>query len=324
MCSRLRTLKRYAFHLLAISLLVAVDSAAAQVQRLGSYSPPSSAHALRATDADDPSHILLIDENYRFAYSANDATFSWNRAYVTDGPLVHEFDRNDFLTGPLWTYDAGAQLLDVETGSSKGELLLLTTADLLVLDAHAVPAPRILTSASVENLTSNSGNLLSRFGDTLYVADNTLRGFRVFDVSKPTILAQVAQYASEIKPKGKPSDFVLTDLQRDGALLSLVIGGQFEVIRVDNPLHPSMLTSLGNVRVVGATRALMKGGFAFVIVGRTVRVLNVDPTSSAFLAEVTRFEAAVEITDVEFVNGRLYLLCGTLGFEIWDVSSYAK
>jgi hypothetical protein len=293
-----------------------------QVNRLGVYQPSSTEEAVRHTDAEDPTAVYVLDENYKFATGSFNAAFTRNRAYVLDGQYVREFRRNDLIAGPIRSYNAGVQLLDVEAAGAPGHILLLTRSALQVVDLDGASSPRVVGSVSVSNSQPIWGALLAVFGDTVYVADNSLRGFKVVDVADPANPIVLAQHTSKAKATGQPSKFTVTDLRRHDRVLSLVVGGYLELIAPDNLLAPSQLTSLGLARFGSTSRAVLAGGHAFLADGLTVRVVNAAPGTTGFLSEVLKFEGGAAITDLFVQDTRLYLLCGKLGYEIWDVSAY--
>ncbi len=303
-------------------IMVGSAAASAQVRRLGAYSPSAVTEALRHTDAEDPTRIFLLDENFKFSSAAANTAFGRDRVYVADGQVLLEFRSNSLVSGPIRTYNAGSVLLDVEVGRTDGQVVLLTRSALTVVDLNATPSPRVLSSLSVTNNQPVWGELIAKFGDTLYVADNSIRGFRVVDIHDPSAPAEVGRYTSKAKVIGKASSFTVTDLRRDGSTLSLVVGGDLELIRVDNLLSPSLFTSLGVARFPGITLGVLGGGYAFLIEGPTVHIVRATPGTAGFLGEALKFSTTVAITDLAVHRGRLYLLCGKQGYEVWDVSAY--
>jgi hypothetical protein len=309
--------------LTAALLIASSPPTIAQVRRLGAYIPSTTVEAVRHTDAEDPVSVLLLDENYRFATGAANADYTWSRVYVIDGQFVREFRRHDLITGPIRSYNAGSLLLDVKVAGNEGELFLLGRTALQLVDLNATPAPRILSSVPVSNAQTTWGSLLATFGDTVYVADNSLRGFKVVDFSIPSSPAVLAQYTSKAKVTGNPSRFAVTDLHRNGTLLSLIVGNNLDLISVDSQRAPTVVTSLGVAKFAGSTRGVLGGGYAFLADGLSVHVVRATPGVAGFLTEVLRFDSSAAITDLFVREGRLYLLCGKQGYEIWDVSAYA-
>lgn len=299
-----------------------VMPAAAQVRRLGTYTPSTAVEAVRHTDAEDPAHLFLLDENYKFATGAANAAYTWDRVYVIDGQFVREFRRHDLVSGPIQSYNAGTQLLDVEAAGSAGEVFILTRSALQLLDLHATPAPRVISSVPATNGQSIWSNLLATFGDTVYVADNSLRGFWVIDFSDPSSPKSLGQYTSKVKVTGNASRFNVTDFRMTGSILSLVIGGNLELIAVDNPSAVRKLSSLGLAKFASSSRGILGTKYAFLADGPAVRIIKAVPGESGFLTEVLRFDTSAAITDLFLHEGRLYLLCGKQGYEIWDVSAY--
>lgn len=309
--------------LLLVALLhVGAVPAAGQVRRLGTFVPPVQAEAIRHTDALNPTGIIPLDENYKFTSGASNAAFGRNRAYVVDGQFLLEFKRNDLVTGPLRLYNSGATLLDVEPASREGEVALLTRTAFHILDLTSGSSPRILSTVSISNTQPTWGKLLARFGDTFYVVDNSIRGFKALDAHNSPGPVVVTQYTSRAKVVGNPGKFTVTDLRRDGSVLSLVIGGTLEVISVDNLLRPNTLTSLGTARFQGVTLGLPRGSYEYLVNGSTVQIVKILPGTPGFLTEVLRFTTSATITDLFAHQGRLYLLCGKQGYEVWDIANY--
>ena len=310
------------FCLLASSMISA--PAGAEVRRVGSYAASAAAEAIRQTDAADPANIHLMNENFRFTTEAGSAAFKDGRAYVVDGQRLQMFDRYDLVTGPLLTYDAGAQLLDVETGHVPGEVLILTRTALKILNMSSASGSRIqvLSSTPVRNTQPVWGNLLTVFGSTVYVADQSIRGFRVIDISDSNAPRQIARYRSKAQGSAVPESDLVTDLRRDGKTLALIVGGAIDLVEADNPLRPRTLTSVGDARFEGVTLGAIKDGYAFLVGGSKVRVINTSSDTAGFLTEELTIAAGADITDVQIYRNRLYLLCGNQGYEVWDVSDY--
>ncbi len=306
-----------------LTLLAGIPAAAAQVKRLGVYSPSALTEAVRHTEADNPASIYLLDENYRFTSGASNAAFGWKRAYIIDGQYLREFNKNDLVAGPLSSYDSGTALLDVQLAGAEDELVVLTRTALQIVRLGTPPNLQVLSSVSVSNSQPAWSRLLAAFGDTIYVADNALRGIRVIDASNVSAPTEVARYLSKAKVVGKPSSFTVTDLRREGSVLSFVVGGNLELVTVDNPLKPATMTTLGVSKFANTSRAVLKGGYAFLADGLTVHIVQATPGTAGFLSEVLRFDTSASITDLFARDGRLYLLCGKAGYEVWDISAYA-
>ncbi len=309
---------------LLVALLVIAGGlpAGAEVRHMGSYAASAAADAIRYTDAADPANIHLIEENFRFTTTAASAAFGDGLVFVTDENYLQVFDRGDLITGPAVSWDAGATLLDVEAGIIPGQVLLLTRNALQIVDLNGPTGPRVVSSLAANNQQVEWSNLLTVFGNTVYVADHWLKGFRVIDITDEFAPVEIATYTTAAKVPGNLGKSPVTDLRRDGNTLMLVVGGHVELVQPDNLLKPTQFTSLGSIKLSGTTAGALREGYAFVAAGATVRLIDVTPGSAGFMTEMLSFTANADITDLQLRRGRLYLLCGNVGYEIWDVSDY--
>ena len=175
-----------------------------QPTKIGEFSPGNPGPSLSATDASDPSNIILLDLNFSdFNRNAGKTAHQFNRVYVTDGNSVRQFNRNDLGAGQLRQFDSTNEILDLEPGITLGQIVVLSRNAVSVVDFNATPAPVEIGSFPLPSPQSAWGNLMERFGDYIYVADCSIPGFRILDIGDPSAIADRGSYSTAVTGGGK-------------------------------------------------------------------------------------------------------------------------
>jgi len=110
-----------------------------------------------------------------------------------------------------------------------------------------------------------------------------------------------------------------TDLHLEEEFVFLVAKSTVEVIHVGDLLYPNPVP-VKTVKVQGLVELEINNSMGYLADGSRVRVFDFLGGSPSFGEELVNFETGQPITGLKYRGEKLFVLCGELGYQIWDLT----
>jgi len=291
-----------------------ITSASAMV-RLGT-TPIAGAPAVRIFDATNPASTTLLNRTQDLGtagpYVALDELL-----FTAEGNRLKERNRRANGLPELASWLANGTILSLATGPQRGMVLVLDDQALSLVKFPDAGSVSVLWSYPVlsQGVTAPYGRMVVRDGNFAYVADASLPGVRVLSIDPAAPPTTVAVYRS---PAGPVHDLSLWN--RTLAILTDTGISLLDAGNSDLPILALRGTFGTPDRPVVSD---LNSRWAFVAIGATIVVLDINPASPDFLqGPVDSFTAETPITSLRLdKKNRLYAL-ESGGYEIVDVAPF--
>lgn len=300
---------------LAAAFSIVAAPAAEEIPHLGGATIDGSP-TVRLYDVTAPNSPVLIRESDPFPAHPASWTVVHDSTFVAAGSSVyrHDLDLGDLPPSGSWSSEE--EVLGLADGPQRGMVLVLDRRALRLIRFPDAGSATELWSYPLDltALPEDTGRLLFRQGNYVYLSDPSLPGVRLMSIDSKTGPATIATHPSP--------DGVVHDLTLWGTTLVLLSGTTATVIDIGSPAQPEF-TRLGSFATVHrAETAEVTSRHVFLADGADLLVLSVESSNEDILGPpLASWVAPTKIRSVRLNRkGRAYVLLAD-SWEILDVSA---